>query len=60
MSRLLKKTWPALFFVLVNFAIAATPAAAGWSADFCTDPDGNTEECCNWCLFFCDDCEIIL
>lgn len=44
-----------LAFVLVNLALAAVPADAGWDTDICgTDDPTVVKLCCVKCAFFCN------
>lgn len=47
----------AALFVLVNLALVASPAGAGWDTRECVTDSGETTECCRSCWFFCDACE---
>ncbi len=40
--------------VIVNLALAATHAQAGWKDAWCSDGQGGSELCCTPCWFFCE------
>lgn len=46
----------AALFVLVNLALVARPAGAGWKMVICVAESGEEELCCSRC-FFCGVCD---